>query len=38
MVSRMDWNIMMAFPVAVDPGLEESLITVLPVKGRLFQT
>lgn len=29
---------MMAFPVTVDPGLEEGLITVLPVKGRLLQT
>ena len=28
----------MAFPVSVYPGLEEGLITVRPVKGRLLQT
>ena len=27
----------MVFPVTVYPGLEESLITVLPVQGRLLQ-
>ena len=37
-VGGADWDIMMAFPVAVDLGLEEGLITVLPVKGRLLQT
>ena len=33
-----DWSVVMAFPVAVYPGLEEGLITVLPVKGGLLQT
>ena len=33
-----DWSVVMVFPVAVYPGLEEGLITVLPVKGRLLQT
>ena len=31
-------SIMMSFPVAVDPGLEEGLIAVLHIQRRLFQT
>ena len=37
-VRGVDWSVMIAFPVTVDPGLEESLIILLPVKGRLLQT
>ena len=35
-VARGNGSITMSFPVAVDPGLEEGPIAVLPIQRRLF--